>query len=191
MTRHVAVLLGGLSAEREVSLVSGDACARALEERGFRVSRIDAAEDLVRQLLEVRPEVVFNALHGRLGEDGRVQGLLDILGIPYTHSGVLASAVAMDKPMAKLVFASAGLRCPEGVELPLGRVLEELPMRAALRGQAGGRRFQRRRRHPATDPISARSPIATTSTPTSRCWSSASSPGASSPAACSTASPWR
>ena len=89
---------------------------------------IATVEDLVRQLLEVRPEVVFNALHGRLGEDGRVQGLLDILGIPYTHSGVLASAVAMDKPMAKLVFASAGLRCPEGIELPLGRVLEELPI---------------------------------------------------------------
>ena len=129
MTSHVAVLMGGLSAEREVSLVSGDACARALEERGYRVTRVDAAEDLAGRLLALRPDVAFNALHGRFGEDGRVQGLLDLLGIPYTHSGVLASALAMGKPMAKLVFAAAGLRCPEGVDLELARVLEDgLPL---------------------------------------------------------------
>ena len=88
----------------------------------------------------LRPDVVFNALHGRFGEDGRVQGLLDLLAIPYTHSGVLASALAMDKPMAKRVFASAGLRCPEGVETTLAQLLADPPLRAAVRGQARGRR---------------------------------------------------
>ena len=112
----VAVLMGGRSAEREVSLVSGSACADALEQSGFNVTRIDAAARLVEQLLELRPDVCFNALHGRFGEDGRVQGLLDLLHIPYTHSGVLASALAMDKPYAKLVFSAAGMRCPRGVE---------------------------------------------------------------------------
>lgn len=125
MSRHVAVLMGGLSAEREVSLVSGEACARALEERGYRVSRIDVGRDLPQRLLELRPDRCFNALHGRMGEDGRVQGLLDLLGIPYTHSGVLASALAMDKPMAKRIFASAGLRCPEGVETTPARLARE------------------------------------------------------------------
>ncbi len=125
MRRHVAVLMGGLSAEREVSLVSGEACARALEERGYRVSRIDVGRDLPQRLLELRPDCCFNALHGRLGEDGRVQGLLDLLAIPYTHSGVLASALAMDKPMAKRLFTSAGLRCPEGVETTPARLARE------------------------------------------------------------------
>jgi D-alanine-D-alanine ligase len=113
---EVAVLMGGKSAEREVSLVSGSACADALEQAGFRPIRIDAADRLVERLIELRPDVCFNALHGRLGEDGRVQGVLDLLGIPYTHSGVLASALAMDKPQAKRVFRGVGLRCPEGVE---------------------------------------------------------------------------
>lgn len=126
--RHVAVLMGGRSAEREVSLVSGEACAAALEERGHAVSRVDVGADLPEVLLRLRPEVVFNALHGRFGEDGRVQGLLDLLAIPYTHSGVLASALAMDKPMAKRVFASAGLRCPEGVDTSLGALLASPPL---------------------------------------------------------------
>lgn len=128
MIRRVAVLMGGRSAEREVSLVSGEACARVLEERGHRVSRVDAAEDLPERLRALKPEVVFNALHGRYGEDGRVQGLLDLMGIPYTHSGVLASALAMDKPMAKRVFASAGLRCPPGVETSLEALLAAPPL---------------------------------------------------------------
>lgn len=128
MKRRVAVLMGGRSAEREVSLVSGEACSVALEEQGYTVTRIDAAEDLVSELQRVQPQVVFNALHGRFGEDGRVQGLLDLLGIPYTHSGVLASALAMDKPMAKRVFSSVGLRCPEGVELDLATLLAEPPL---------------------------------------------------------------
>jgi D-alanine-D-alanine ligase len=128
MKRHVAVLMGGRSAEREVSLVSGEACATALEERGYPVTRVNAGADLPEVLQRLRPDVVFNALHGRYGEDGRVQGLLDLLAIPYTHSGVLASALAMDKPMAKRVFASAGLRCPMGVETTLDALLARPPV---------------------------------------------------------------
>jgi D-alanine-D-alanine ligase len=112
--RHVAVLLGGLSSEREVSLVSGAACAGALERLGARVSRIDAGRDLAERLTAVRPEVVFNALHGAWGEDGCVQGVLETLAIPYTHSGVLASALAMDKAKAKAVLAAAGVKVPGG-----------------------------------------------------------------------------
>ena len=106
---HVAVLLGGLSAEREVSLASGKACADALEGQGYKVTRIDVGIDLAAQLERVKPDVCFNALHGRWGEDGCVQGLLETMQIPYTHSGVLASAVAMHKEHAKLVFAKAGI----------------------------------------------------------------------------------
>jgi D-alanine-D-alanine ligase len=114
MSRHVAVLMGGWSAEREVSLVSGAAAGAALRARAYRVSEIDVGRDLPRRLAELRPDVVYNALHGRYGEDGTVQGLLEIMGIPYTHSGVLASSLAMNKAMAKRLFATAGLRCPEG-----------------------------------------------------------------------------
>ena len=110
---HVAVLLGGLSAEREVSLASGKACADALEKQGFKVTRIDVGVDLAERLGEVKPDVCFNALHGKWGEDGCVQGLLEIMQIPYTHSGVLASAVAMHKEHAKLVFAKAGVPVAE------------------------------------------------------------------------------
>jgi D-alanine-D-alanine ligase len=110
---HVAVLLGGLSAEREVSLASGKACADALEKQGFKVTRIDVGVDLAERLGKVKPDVCFNALHGRWGEDGCVQGLLEIMQIPYTHSGVLASAVAMHKEHAKLVFAKAGVPVAE------------------------------------------------------------------------------
>jgi len=114
MGRHVAVLMGGWSAEREVSLVSGQACAAALARVGYRVTPVDVGRDLPEVLARVRPEVCFNALHGRWGEDGCVQGLLELMGIPYTHSGVMASSIAMDKPVAKRVFAGAGLRCPPG-----------------------------------------------------------------------------
>lgn len=116
MTRkyeHVAVLLGGLSAEREVSLNSGKACADALEGEGYKVTRIDVGVDLAEQLGRVKPDVCFNALHGRWGEDGCVQGLLETMQIPYTHSGVLASALAMNKERAKLVFADAGIPVAE------------------------------------------------------------------------------
>ena len=112
--RHVAVLMGGLSPEREVSLVSGRACAEALERLGARVSRIDASRDIAARLTELAPDVAFNALHGEWGEDGCVQGVLETLAIPYTHSGVLASALAMDKAKAKAVLAAAGVRVPGG-----------------------------------------------------------------------------
>lgn len=107
--RRVAVLKGGPSAEREVSLVSGRDCATGLREAGYEVTEIDAGDDLADRLREVRPDAVFNALHGRWGEDGCVQGLLEWLRLPYTHSGVLASALAMDKAKAKASFAAAGL----------------------------------------------------------------------------------
>lgn len=107
--QHVAVLKGGPSAEREVSLVSGHECAIGLRAAGYDVTEIDAGDDLVSRLAEIRPDAVFNALHGRWGEDGCVQGILEWLRIPYTHSGVLASALAMDKDHAKVVFRAAGL----------------------------------------------------------------------------------
>ncbi len=112
---HVAVLKGGFSAEREVSLTSGAAVAKACRELGHQVSEIDVGMDVVEQLKKAAPDVAFNALHGTFGEDGRMQGILELLKIPYTHSGVLASALAMDKPMAKKIFASAGIRVAEGV----------------------------------------------------------------------------
>ena len=108
--KRVAVLLGGRSAEREVSLTSGKGCAKALREEGFEAVEIDpSTSDLAAQLNAAKPDVVFNALHGRWGEDGCVQGLLELLAIPYTHSGVLASALAMHKQRAKDVFRAAGL----------------------------------------------------------------------------------
>jgi D-alanine-D-alanine ligase len=112
--RHIAVLMGGLSPEREVSLVSGAACAEALERLGARVTRIDAGRDVAERLAAAKPDVIFNALHGEWGEDGCVQGVLETLAIPYTHSGVLASALAMDKAKAKAVLAAAGVRVPGG-----------------------------------------------------------------------------
>lgn len=117
MIEHVAVLMGGWSAEREVSLVSGAACAKALGEAGYRVTTIDVQRDMGALLTRLypRPDCILNALHGRFGEDGCVQGLLDILGIPYTHSGLLASAVAMNKPMAKRLFEAAGIPVAEHV----------------------------------------------------------------------------
>jgi len=111
---HVAVLMGGLSSEREVSLSSGKGCAEALEAQGARVSRIDAGRDLAAVLTELKPDVVFNALHGDWGEDGCVQGILETLLIPYTHSGVLASALAMDKDKSKAVLKAAGVVVPGG-----------------------------------------------------------------------------
>ncbi len=115
--KRVAVLMGGPSAEREVSLVSGRECAKGLREAGYDVYTIDVGHDVKALVaaLEPRPDVIFNALHGRFGEDGCVQGVLEFLSIPYTHSGLLASALAMDKPMAKRLFAAAGIRCPDGV----------------------------------------------------------------------------
>src|SRR3984957_18030529 len=115
MTQHVAVLMGGWSAEREVSLRSGKACADALERQGFRVTRIDVDRDVANVLKALRPDVALNLLHGRPGEDGVIQGVLEILEIPYTHSGVLASALAMQKDRAKVVLRGARVPVPPGL----------------------------------------------------------------------------
>ncbi|MDR4307651.1 D-alanine--D-alanine ligase [Chelatococcus sambhunathii] len=114
MSKHVAVLMGGWSSERQVSLWSGEACAEALRNEGFRVTEIDVGRDLAEVLGRVKPDVCFNALHGRFGEDGTVQGMLEVMGIPYTHSGVLASSLAMHKQRAKTVMAAAGVPVPRG-----------------------------------------------------------------------------
>jgi D-alanine-D-alanine ligase len=111
---HVAVLMGGLSPEREVSLSSGQGCADALEGQAARVSRIDAGRDLAQVLAALKPDVALNCLHGVWGEDGCVQGVLETLAIPYTHSGVLASALAMDKDKSKSVLKAAGVVVPGG-----------------------------------------------------------------------------
>ncbi len=113
--RHVAVLMGGWSAEREVSLVSGATVSKALADAGYQVTSIDVQRDAGALLTRLfpKPDAVFNALHGRFGEDGCLQGLLNILEIPYTHSGILASALAMDKPMSKRLFAGAGIPVAE------------------------------------------------------------------------------
>jgi D-alanine-D-alanine ligase len=126
MSKRVVVLMGGFSVEREVSLVSGAACAGALEKAGYAVATIDVRRDLrtlVGGLVAAKPWVVFNALHGRFGEDGSVQGILDIMKIPYTHSGLLASALAMDKPMAKQAFTAAGIPVPEGKVVTKAEIL--------------------------------------------------------------------
>ena len=108
--------MGGWSAEREVSPATGRACCRALEERGYRVTPIDVRPTSPRCWPRAKPDVVFNALHGRFGEDGTIQGLLEILRIPYTHSGVLASALAMQKDQAKLIMQAAGVPVPQGAD---------------------------------------------------------------------------
>jgi len=113
--KHVAVLMGGWSAEREISVRSGKACADALERSGYQVSRIDVDRDVAATLRARKPDVALNVLHGRPGEDGTLQGLLEVLGIPYSHSGVLASALAMKKDIAKSVLNSAGVPVPGGM----------------------------------------------------------------------------
>jgi D-alanine-D-alanine ligase len=122
--KKVAVLMGGWSAERPVSLVSGEACAKALEEAGYLVTRIDVTHDLPAMIaaLTPAPDVVFNALHGRGGEDGCIQGILETLKIPYTHSGVRASAVAMDKPATNRMLQTVGVQSPEGMVIAAGKL---------------------------------------------------------------------
>jgi len=131
MTRklHIAVLMGGWSAEREVSLVTGNGVADALESRGHRVTRIDMDRDVARRLAEVRPDVVFNALHGTPGEDGTVQGLMDLMGFKYTHSGLETSVIAIDKELTKMVLVPRGIRMPEGkvVDSPSLYAADPLP----------------------------------------------------------------
>jgi len=128
--KHVAVLYGGISAEREVSLSSGRQVIAALQSAGFDVKPVLVGEDLgaVLDALQPRPDVVFNALHGRFGEDGTIQGVLDWLGIPYTHSGVRASALAMDKAAAKTIFVGAGLPVARGRLVPIEHLEAEDPI---------------------------------------------------------------
>jgi D-alanine-D-alanine ligase len=115
MTKHVAVLMGGWAAERPVSLKTGAGCTRALESVGYRVTALDVTPNIVSDLQALKPDVAFNAMHGPFGEDGCMQGILEMLRIPYTHSGVLASALAMRKDRAKVVASAAGVLVAEGV----------------------------------------------------------------------------
>jgi D-alanine-D-alanine ligase len=128
--KHVAVLMGGFSSEREVSLNSGAAVVRALMNKGYQVTAIDVQRDVAQLLSRLfpRPDAVFNALHGRYGEDGCIQGILNILGIPYTHSGLLASALAMDKPAAKRIFASVGIPVADSVVVTRDEFLKGDPL---------------------------------------------------------------
>jgi len=125
---RVVVLKGGRSAEREVSLVSGRECANALRRAGYDVTEIDAGRNVVRDLAEAGPDAVFNALHGRWGEDGCVQGILEWMAIPYTHSGVLASALAMDKARTKEIYRAAGLPVAESLIAPRSEIISGHPM---------------------------------------------------------------
>ncbi|WP_430514294.1 D-alanine--D-alanine ligase [Pannonibacter phragmitetus] len=127
--KHVAVLMGGWVNERPVSLSSGNACADALEARGFKVSRVDVDRSIADRLAELKPDVAFNALHGPFGEDGCIQGLLEIMNIPYTHSGVMASALAMNKVKAKAVMAAHGVPVTEHLIINRREVGNEHPMR--------------------------------------------------------------
>ncbi len=124
MSRRIAVLMGGWSAEREVSLVSGNAVTKALSDAGFDAVPVDVDRSVALTLADVKPDVAFNALHGRFGEDGVIQGLLEIMQIPYTHSGVLASALAMDKPVARSLFEAAGMTCAEGKVLTRKQLID-------------------------------------------------------------------
>ncbi|MBT3359390.1 MAG: D-alanine--D-alanine ligase [Rhodospirillales bacterium] len=130
MNKHVAVLMGGWSAEREVSLVSGASCANALREAGYQVTAIDVQRDAGALLTRLfpKPHAVFNALHGRFGEDGCIQGLLNFLDVPYTHSGLMASALAMDKPMAKRIVAAAGVPVVEDRIVSRAELLADDPI---------------------------------------------------------------
>jgi len=115
---HVAVLMGGWSSERPVSLMSGEGVAKALESKGHRVTRIDMDRDVAQRIAEARPDVVFNALHGTPGEDGTVQGMMDLMGVPYTHSGLVTSVIAIDKELTKQALV------PHGIPMPGGRIVE-------------------------------------------------------------------
>ena len=129
MNKHVAVLMGGWSSERPVSLSSGNGCADALEQAGYRVTRVDVGRDIAEVLSRLKPDVAFNALHGPFGEDGCVQGILEILAIPYTHSGVLASSLAMNKPKAKDVMKAAGIPVAESLTMHRLEAAKRHPMK--------------------------------------------------------------
>jgi D-alanine-D-alanine ligase len=129
LAKHVAVLMGGWSSERPVSLNSGNGCADALEQAGYRVTRVDVQRDIAEVLARLKPDVAFNALHGPFGEDGSIQGVLEILGIPYTHSGVLASALAMNKARAKDVMKAAGIPVADSLLLHRLEAAKAHPMK--------------------------------------------------------------
>ena len=124
----VAVLMGGWSAEREVSLTSGRGIADACRRLGHEVAEIDMGRDVAQRLIAAAPDVVFNALHGTPGEDGTVQGLMDLLGLTYTHSGLTTSAIAIDKELTKKVLVPAGIRMPAGVLVASERLFEADPL---------------------------------------------------------------
>jgi D-alanine-D-alanine ligase len=128
MTLHVAVLMGGWSSEREVSLVSGEGVAKACEALGHRVTRIDMDRDVALSLHEAKPDVVFNALHGTPGEDGTVQGMLDLMGIRYTHSGLATSVIAIDKQLTKNELVPHGIRMPDGLIVKSESLFERDPL---------------------------------------------------------------
>ena len=113
MKKLIAVLMGGLSGEREISFLTGKACISALKKKGYKVIAIDAKGFVSRELKKAKPKIVFNALHGRFGEDGLIQSILEYLKIPYTHSGVLASSLAMDKVLSRIIFQKNKLRVPK------------------------------------------------------------------------------
>ena len=125
---HVAVLMGGWSNERSVSLMSGEGVATALEERGHRVTRIDMGRDIAQRLAETAPDVVFNALHGTPGEDGAVQGMMDLMGLTYTHSGMVTSVIAIDKELTKQALVPHGIPMPGGRIVPVAEIFERDPL---------------------------------------------------------------
>ena len=125
---HVAVLMGGWSSERQVSLMSGEGVAAALEGRGHKVTRIDMGRDVAQKLTETAPDVVFNALHGTPGEDGTVQGMMDLMGLTYTHSGMVTSVVAIDKELTKQALVPYGIPMPGGRIVPVAEIFERDPL---------------------------------------------------------------
>ena len=131
---HVAVLMGGWSSERPVSLMSGEGVAQALESKGHEVTRIDMGRDVALKLAETKPDVVFNALHGAPGEDGTVQGMMDLMGLTYTHSGLATSVIAIDKELTKQALV------PHGIPMPGGRIVESAEIEAL--GEEVRRRVQ-------------------------------------------------
>ena len=144
---HVVVLMGGWSAEREVSLTSGKGVADALRERGWsNVTELDMDRDVAARLAELKPDVVFNALHGTPGEDGTVQGMMDLMGLNYTHSGLETSVIAIDKELTKMVLVPHGIRMPAGKIVESESLYQRRPDAAALCAEAGQRRLVGRRR---------------------------------------------
>ena len=140
MKKRVAILKGGNSVEREVSLSTGQSCSKALIRLGYNVKSIDTKENFIGELIKFKPDVVFNALHGKYGEDGIIQGLLETLKIPYTHSGVQASSIAMDKNLAKICFKDAGIPVVEHIILDKSFSLENIPFKLpyVIKPLAGG-----------------------------------------------------